>query len=97
VLKTINNYYFWTDVKELIDIFRPIHLHQKRSESTRSTIYEVRKRWLAIREHLSTFNRESDDFIKAFDARFPIQTFKLHLAAHYLLPENAKEKYASGE
>jgi hypothetical protein len=44
VLETINNYYFWTDVKKLIDILRPIHLHQKRSESTRSTVCEIRKR-----------------------------------------------------
>jgi hypothetical protein len=27
VLETINNYFFWTDVEELIDILKPIHLH----------------------------------------------------------------------
>ena len=35
--------------------------------------------------------------MKAFDARFLIQISKFYLAAYYLLPENAKEKYASGE
>jgi hypothetical protein len=97
VLKAINNYYFWTDVEELIDILRPIYLYQKRSGSTRFTVCEIRKRWLTIRKYLSTFNRKSDDFMKVFDARFSIQISELYLAVHHLLPENVKEKYASGE
>jgi hypothetical protein len=44
ILETINNYYFWTDVEELIDILRSIHIRQKRSESTRSNVCEVRER-----------------------------------------------------
>jgi Protein of unknown function (DUF 659) len=69
VLDALNDYLFWANVDELLDLLEPIHKHQIKSESSESGLDKVYARWRDIRSHCSRHPRHSDELNRLFKHR----------------------------
>ncbi|RKF55284.1 hypothetical protein GcC1_204035 [Golovinomyces cichoracearum] len=94
---------FWQKLSGLWLFFKPIHTHQKMSESNGATINKVYPRWIDINRHMNEFQLEESGSpwwqeINSYctstqgvwNQRMEKQLLSIHLAAYILTPENSK-------
>jgi len=92
--ETLRNSDFWTNLKKLIAILKPINEAISMSEDVKSDIGKVINRWRNIEIHLrsymdSEFSIEINTFLTSgFPSRINRQFEDIHWAAFYLDPAN---------
>ena len=97
MLDSINDYSFWANVDELLDILEPLHKHQIGSESSENGLDKVYTRWRDIKSHCSRHPRHSDELKRLFKHRCNKQLSTIHHITWLLHPENQCQALASGE
>lgn len=88
---------FWTEVEELEEVLRPIHEAQLSSEDDKAHLSHVTKRWLGIKEALTTMHQGGApglyDITKPdgiWSEVYKKQTMDIHWVAYYLDPTSAR-------
>ena len=100
IIRIANSHSFWWQLKELIKIFKPLHVAQKESEARNLSIMEVTQRWLDLHESLRTLASQTslkDDFLSylngiGWQSRILRQLESIHWVAYHLDPARVPGK-----
>ena len=96
ILQDLDDYEYWAEVDELVDLLQHIHETQIMSESSYARLDYVAQRWKQIKKHIKQHKR-ADQLLNIYKARYKVQVAMCHQFAWLLNPLNVHESLQGSE